>query len=158
MKFDNKIQDKVEKIQELLFTKQHLTELIVECENKNHNLEVEKESFQKHCNELNDERNVLKDYVDKLSKELKNLQEKITKDNQENRQKIYGLEDKCCKLEESSSKTIVENNVLKQQLDNAEEKIKHLESSLKSKINEFSDIDIKYNNLVKDYKVKIILK
>lgn len=127
--------------------------MLVECENKNHNLELEKESFVKHCSELNDERDVLKDYVDKLSIEIKSLQEKIAKETQENKQRIYTLEEKCMKLEDISSKALVENNVLKQQLDNSDERIKFIESSIKKKNNELSDLEIKYNSLAEDFKV-----
>lgn len=127
--------------------------MLVECENKNHNLELENESFVKHCSELNDERDVLKDYVDKLSIEIKSLQEKIAKETQENKQRIYTLEEKCMKLEDISSKALVENNVLKQQLDNSDERIKFIESSIKKKNNELSDLEIKYNSLAEDFKV-----
>ncbi len=153
-----KIEEKVEKIQELVFSKQHLTEMLVECENKNNNLEVEKESFEKHCSELNDERNILKDYVDKLSKDVKVLQEKTIKENQENKQIIFALEEKCTKLEEISSKALVENSVMKQQLDNSDERIRAFENNIKKKNNELSDLEIKYNTLAEEYKVRIKLK
>jgi chromosome segregation ATPase len=129
--------------------------MLVECENKNNNLEVEKESFEKHCSELNDERNILKDYVEKLSKDFKGLQEKTIKENQENKQKINALEEKISSLEGISSKVLVENSVIKQQLDSNEEKIRAYESNIKKKINELSDMEIKYKTLAEDYKVRI---
>jgi len=134
-----------------------LTELLVECENKNHNLEVEKESFQKHSNELIDERNVLKDYVEKMNKEFKNLQERLAKENADFRQKLYQSEEKCVKLEELYSKSVVENNVLKQQHENMNEKINSLEQNIRDLHNEYTDLDIKHNNLFNDYKVFIYL-
>ena len=134
-----------------------MTELLVECENKNHNLEVEKESFQKHSNELIDERNVLKDYVEKMNKEFKNLQERLAKENADFRQKLYQSEEKCVKLEELYSKSVVENNVLKQQHENMNEKINSLEQNIRDLHNEYTDLDIKHNNLFNDYKVFIYL-
>ena len=149
------MQEKIEKIQELNFSKQHLTELLVECENKNHNLEVEKDSFMKHCGELKDERNVLKDFADKISKEFKILQEKYVKENQENKQKLYAIEEKYSKLEEVYTKSITDNNVLKQQTENYDEKLKNFEMNFKSRNSEFNDLEIKYNNLWQDFKVCI---
>lgn len=135
-----------------------MTELLVECENKNHNLEVEKESFQKHSNELIDERNVLKDYVEKMNREFKNLQERLAKENADFRQKLYQSEEKCVKLEELYSKSVVENNVLKQQHENMNEKINSLEQNIRDLHNEYTDLDIKHNNLFNDYKVFIYLQ
>jgi len=135
-----------------------LTELLVECENKNHNLEVEKESFQKHSNELIDERNVLKDYVEKMNREFKNLQERLAKENADFRPKLYQSEEKCVKLEELYSKSVVENNVLKQQHENMNEKINSLEQNIRDLHNEYTDLDIKHNNLFNDYKVFIYLQ
>ena len=135
-----------------------MTELLVECENKNHNLEVEKESFQKHSNELIDERNVLKDYVEKMNREFKNLQERLAKENADFRQKLYQSEEKCVKLEELYSKSVIENNVLKQQHENMNEKINSLEQNIRDLHNEYTDLDIKHNNLFNDYKVFIYLQ
>ena len=135
-----------------------MTELLVECENKNHNLEVEKESFQKHSNELIDERNVLKDYVEKMNREFKNLQERLAKENADFRPKLYQSEEKCVKLEELYSKSVVENNVLKQQHENMNEKINSLEQNIRDLHNEYTDLDIKHNNLFNDYKVFIYLQ
>jgi len=69
-KLRQELDDKITKIQELNFAKAHLTELIVENENTIHNLEVEKESYEKHCTDLKEERNVLRDYIEKMSAEL----------------------------------------------------------------------------------------
>ena len=62
--------DKLSKIQELNFAKAHLTELLIDNENKIHNLEVEKDSFEKHCFTLKDERNMLREYIEKISSDF----------------------------------------------------------------------------------------
>jgi hypothetical protein len=52
----------------------------------------------------------------------------------------------------------VENSVMKQQLDSSDERIRAFENNIKKKNNELSDLEIKYNSLVEEYKVMKILK
>jgi len=47
---------------------------------------------------------------------------------------------------------------MKQQLDSSDERIRAIENNIKKKNNELSDLEIKYNSLVEEYKVMKILK
>ena len=91
-----------------------------------------------------------------MNREFKNLQERLAKENADFRQKLYQSEEKCVKLEELYSKSVVENNVLKQQHENMNEKINSLEQNIRDLHNEYTDLDIKHNNLFNDLSIFLL--
>lgn len=133
-----------------------MTKLVVDSENKSNNLEIEKHFIQKLFNDLKEERNTLKINEVKINKDFLSLQDKIIKDNLENKENMQQLEEKCRKFEENNSKSLLENNLIKKHLDNSSEKIKSLESIIKNLNNDFIDLQEKYNLLKNDKKVTLI--
>ena len=105
---------------------------------------------------MKDERLVLKDYIEKLMKESKNMNESLIKENNESKNKLHNFEDKCVIFEDLNSKLNVDNSILKQHLETALEKIKSLEFHIKNKNIEYYDLEIKYNTLLNNFNVKIV--
>jgi chromosome segregation ATPase len=131
----------LEKIEELNFAKAHLTELIVEKENINHNLDIEKDSFDKYAQDLKEERNMLRDYIEKLTNESHDTQEQLLKENKEYKTKIKELENTLAYREETIKKLSIELEGLKNTNHNIYEKNKTLENTLKLKINECAGVE-----------------
>jgi len=145
LKKDN--DDKLSKIQELNFAKAHLTELIVDNENRIHNLEVEKDSFEKHCFTLKDERNMLREYIEKISSDSSSEKEFLEKENKSLKEKLKEAEGFIIKKDENIKKLNIELESLKSSTSNMNDKIKNLENTLKSKINDSINFESKGKEL-----------
>lgn len=85
--------------------------------------------------------------------ESKNTNELLIKENNEIKNKLHNIEDKCGKSEDLNTKLNVDIIVSKQQLETSSEKIKSLENHIKNKNIEYYDLEIKYNSLLNNFNV-----
>lgn len=148
-KLRNELDEKLDKIQELNFAKVHLTELLIENENKTHNLDVEKESFEKHCYDLKEERSMLRDYIDKLTEESKEIQDTLITENKNLKDKLRNVENNSAGSDELIKKLNFELDTIKSSNNSCFEKLKNTENTLKLKLNEFFEIEADNKNFKK---------
>jgi hypothetical protein len=128
-----------------------LTELLVENENKVHNLEVEKESFEKHCIELKEERNMLREYIDKISEDFKDANEILSEENKNLSIKVKEYERSLSSKEDQFKKNSIECESLKKIHAECAERIKNMDRDLKLKIIENSELEKKLKDTEKDF-------
>jgi len=120
-------------ILELNFSKEHLTELLIEAENKAHNTSVECDSYKQHCTDITEERKMLKEYIDKLTTEAKLKNDEYIKVTKDYKGKLQELKENYTKSEENNLKLSSELDMLKDQNEEMIEKINNYDEELKIK-------------------------
>jgi len=94
---------------------------------------------------------MLRDYIEKLCNESNEINETLNKDNIDLTKKCKELEIVKKNNDDITNKLTSENEALKILNIQHLEKIKSLENTLKSKIDEFIEIEVKYENINKSY-------
>jgi chromosome segregation ATPase len=146
-------EDKSQKIQELSFAKAHLAELLIENENKMNSLEVERDSFEKALLDCKEERNMLRDYVDKISSEFNAEISEMNSENENLKSENSSLQITLNNREEVIKKLNIENEAFKSQNSSLLEKNKSNEINLKTKNN----LQLELENKVKTFEKSLTI-
>ena len=146
------------KIQELEFAKQHLTELLVEKEELANNAIIEKESFENHAKELENEKNMLKECLEKIQNEQKIIEIDIENETKNYQNKIKNLQTINNDLTQKISLYESKINTFDKTTDILKDKYNNLENNYKKKVEDYAQIlseNDNKNNKIKSYENQI---
>ena len=141
------IKERDEKIQELLFAKDHLTQMLADKDTCTDNYENEKQEYQKTIQQLITERDVLRDCIEKANIQQKAIENDVQFEAKEYQTKINNLQNEISELNQKNLENSTQVEILNKTLTILKNKNIQLESTCKEKVEKYAEQDAKIENL-----------
>lgn len=140
------IKERDEKIQELLFAKDHLTQMLADKDTCADNYENEKQEYKKAIQQLITERDLLRDCIEKANIQQKAIENDVQFEAKEYQTKINNLQKEISELNQKNIENSTQIEILNKTLTILKNKNIQLESTCKEKIEKYAEQEGKVEN------------